>query len=100
MNRIERLLWEETQVNEIERAKRHSRGARVAKVLWTTVFVTLVAFLATRPWPVTARESDVNAVVAASHTHVQADASNPALRAEPSAETLARSSVAGPRSAP
>ena len=49
MNRIDRLLWEESNVRDIEKLK--SRGSIFAKALWTAFLVGMFALLTTRPWP-------------------------------------------------
>ena len=93
MNRIERLLWEEAQIKEIERAGHGERGVKATKVVWTMVFAAMVAFLATRPWPMSAAEANAGAVVA-SRTAVQGTPSKPALRGDRTAQISVRESVA------
>jgi hypothetical protein len=46
MNRIERLIWEETQLKEIERSTQGSRGSRGTKVLSIAVLAGVVALVA------------------------------------------------------
>ena len=48
MNRINRLLWEEANVRELEKLK--SRGSVSAKVLWVAFLVGLFVLLTERPW--------------------------------------------------
>ena len=49
MNRIDRLLWEESNVRDIEKLK--SRGSIFAKALWIAFLVGMFALLTVRPWP-------------------------------------------------
>ena len=49
MNRIDRLLWEESNVRDIEKLK--SRGSIFAKALWIAFLVGMFALLTARPWP-------------------------------------------------
>jgi len=49
MNRIDRLLWEETNVRDVEKLK--SRGSIFAKALWVAFLVGMFALLTARPWP-------------------------------------------------
>jgi hypothetical protein len=49
MNRIDRLLWEEANVRDIEKLK--SRGSTFAKALWVALLVGMFALLMARPWP-------------------------------------------------
>jgi hypothetical protein len=46
MNRIERLVWEETQLAMIQRSQRESHGIRGAKVVAILALVGAVAMLA------------------------------------------------------
>jgi len=46
MNRIERLIWEETQLKAIERPQRESRGTTRAKLMSMGILVGLIALLA------------------------------------------------------
>ena len=46
MNRIERLIWEETQLKEIERSRQGSRGSRGAKVISIAAVVGAIALVA------------------------------------------------------
>jgi hypothetical protein len=48
MNRIERLIWEETQLAMLQRSQRDSNGMRGAKVVAIMALVGAVALLATR----------------------------------------------------
>jgi hypothetical protein len=48
MNRIERLVWEETQLATIQRLQRESHGRRGAKVAGVIALVGAVALLANR----------------------------------------------------
>ena len=48
MNRIERLIWEETQLATIQRSQRESLGMRGAKVVAIVALVGALALLATR----------------------------------------------------
>ena len=48
MNRIERLIWEETQLEAIERPRRKSRGTPGAKLWSIAVVVGVAALLASR----------------------------------------------------
>ena len=62
MNRIERLLWEEANLREME--KRKPRGSTFAKALTIGLVVGVLALLAARPWPPSfydAREQASNA---------------------------------------
>ena len=49
MNRLERLLWEESNIKEI--AKEKSRGNPWAKGVSIALLVGAFALLAARPWP-------------------------------------------------
>ena len=49
MNRIDRLLWEETNIRDIEKLK--SRGSIFAKALWIAFLAGMFALLMVRPWP-------------------------------------------------
>jgi hypothetical protein len=49
MNRIERLLWEEAHLRDME--KRRSRATTFAKALSIGLAVGVLALLASRPWP-------------------------------------------------
>ena len=49
MNRIDRLLWEEANVRDIEKLK--SRGSTFAKALWIALLAGIFALLTARPWP-------------------------------------------------
>ena len=49
MNRIDRLLWEESNVRDIEKPK--ARGGTFAKVLWIAFLACMFALLSARPWP-------------------------------------------------
>jgi hypothetical protein len=48
MNRIERLIWEETQLATIQGSQRETLGMRGAKVVAIVALVGAVAILATR----------------------------------------------------
>lgn len=66
MNRIERMLWEETNMNEITRLKPESHAARLVKTLLLIAFVVgLITLLVGRPWPPSMHEARVQAPVAA-----------------------------------
>ena len=49
MNRIDRLLWEESNIRDIEKLKAH--GSTFAKALWIAFLVGMFALLTARPWP-------------------------------------------------
>jgi hypothetical protein len=49
MNRIDRLLWEEANIRDIEKPR--SRGSVFAKVLWIAFLAGTFALLTARPWP-------------------------------------------------
>jgi len=49
MNRIDRLLWEETNIRDIEKLK--ARGSTFARALWIAFLAGMFALLTTRPWP-------------------------------------------------
>ena len=49
MNRINRLLWEEANLRELEKLK--SRGSVFVKVLWVAFLVGMFVLLTERPWP-------------------------------------------------
>ncbi len=49
MNRIDRLLWEEANIRDIEKPK--ARGSTLAKVLWIAFLAVMFALLTARPWP-------------------------------------------------
>jgi hypothetical protein len=49
MNRIDRLLWEESNIHDIEKLK--SRGRIFAKALWIALLAGMFALLTARPWP-------------------------------------------------
>lgn len=71
MNRIERLLWEEENLKDMEIRK--SRGKMFAKALWIGLLAGLFALLAARPWPPSfydAREQASNAKWAAAQSSV------------------------------
>ena len=48
MNRIERLIWEETQLATIQSSQRESLGLRTAKGVAIVALVSAVGILATR----------------------------------------------------
>ena len=48
MNRIERLIWEETQLKEVERLQRKSHGMTGAKIILIAMLVCLIALVASR----------------------------------------------------
>ena len=49
MNRIDRLLWEESNLRDMEKLK--SRGSIFAKALWVALLAAMFALLMARPWP-------------------------------------------------
>jgi hypothetical protein len=49
MNRIDRLLWEESNIRDIEKLK--SRGSIFAKALWIAFLAGMFTLLMARPWP-------------------------------------------------
>ena len=49
MNRIDRLLWEESNLRDIEKLK--ARGSTFAKALWIALLAGMFALLTARPWP-------------------------------------------------
>ena len=49
MNRIDRLLWEESNIRDIEKLK--ARGSAFAKALWIAFLAVMFALLTARPWP-------------------------------------------------
>ena len=69
MNRLERLLWEEGNINEI--AKEKSRRSAWAKGVSIALLVGAFTMLAARPWPPSfadARVESAAAKTAAAHS--------------------------------
>jgi len=82
MNRLERLLWEESNVTDI--AKQTSRRGGWAKGVSVALLVAAFALLAARPWPPSFADARVEsaaaktaAAQAASGTGPQASAKAP-----------------------
>ena len=57
MNRIDRLLWEEANLRDIEKLK--ARGSLFAKALWIAFLAGMFALLTARPWPLSFYEARV-----------------------------------------
>ena len=84
MNRIDRLLWEESNVRDIEKLK--SRGRIFAKALWIAFLVGMFALLMARPWPPSFYEARVQT------SNAKWDAVRSAAAGKPSSEVAARPS--------
>jgi hypothetical protein len=66
MNRIERMLWEESNMNEIARLKPESRTGRFFKTVVLIAFlVGVITLLAARPWPPSMHEARAQGPLAA-----------------------------------
>jgi len=63
MNRLERLLWEECNVNEIAKQKSR-RGSAWAKGVSIALLVGAFALLAARPWPPSFADARVESAAA------------------------------------
>jgi hypothetical protein len=62
MNRIERQLWEEANIQEI--AKQSARRRSFGRALSVALVVGIFASLAARPWPASYPDARVNAAAA------------------------------------
>jgi hypothetical protein len=90
MNRIERLVWEETQLATIQRSQRESRGKWGAKVAGIMVLVGAVALLATHvPLP-QLDDVMVQALTPASIFYTPVAAPNPGTEARRATEARSR----------
>ena len=78
MNRIERLIWEETQLKEIERLQRKSHGIRGVKLILIALLVGLIALLASRVSIPPLDDAKVRALVPTSFLYTPVAAPNPA----------------------
>ena len=90
MNRIERLIWEETQLKEIERQRRESPGMRGAKLILIALLVGLIAVLASRMWMRPLDDAVVRALLPTSVFYTLFVTSNPASDAGPPPVTSSR----------
>ena len=90
MNRIERLIWEETQLKEIERLQRKSHGIRGAKLILIALLVGLIALLASRVSIPPLDDAIVRALVPTSFLYPPVAAPNPANDVGPSAGRSSR----------
>jgi hypothetical protein len=101
MNRIERLIWERTLMNRIERLQRESRFTSGAKVVSVVFLVGMIGLLATRAPVPPFDGSVVQAPVAESSIPAPVAALNPTSTIDPAASTLSRDAAdAAARAAP
>jgi len=82
MNRIERLIWEETQIATIARMQRDARRTSRAKFVSIAFLVGVVALLASRVSIPPLGETLVQALAPASIVYTPATAPKPARGAE------------------
>ena len=101
MNRIERLIWEETQLKEIERQQRKSPGMTGAKLILIALLagliallVGLIALLASRVSMPPPDDAVVRALLPTSVFYTPFAAPNPASDVGPSPAASSASSVA------
>jgi len=99
MNRIDRLLWEETNIREIEIEKLKSRGSTFAKALWIALLVGMFALLTTRPWPPSFYEARVQTSNAKWDAVRSASTARAATEMKPRAERVSDDSMSGPETA-
>ena len=90
MNRIERLIWEETQLKEIERLLRKSHGMTGPKLILIALLVGLIALLASRVSMPPLDDAVVRALVPTSIFYTPVAAPNPASDVGPSAGMSSR----------
>ena len=90
MNRIERLVWEETQLATLQRLQRESHGRRSAKVAGVIALVGAVALLATRLTLPHLDDVMVQALTPASIFYTPVAAPNPGSDVRRATETRSR----------
>ena len=95
MNRIDRLLWEETNIRDIEKLK--SRGSIFAKALWIAFLVGMFVLLTARPWPPSFYEARVQTSNAKWETLRSAAAAKAASQTKAQASTAAADAGTTPR---
>jgi len=83
MNRIERQLWEEANIQDI--AKHKSRAGSFGRALSVALLVGLFASFATRPWPASYPDARVDAAAAKTAAAQAAAAQAPAANTRPTA---------------
>jgi hypothetical protein len=93
MNRIERLIWEETQLKGIERLQRESHGTTGAKLILIAILVGFIALLASRVSIPPLDDAVVRALVPTSVFYTPIAAPNPASDVGTSAATSSRDTV-------
>jgi hypothetical protein len=81
MNRIERLIWEETRLNEIGCMHRKSRRNRGVKLVSIALLAGVTALGVSRLSVPSLDETVVRALLPASVVYTPVAASNPAIRA-------------------
>jgi len=94
MNRIERMLWEESNLRQIERAKQRSRAAILARAVTIASVVGVLLMLATRPAP-SMETAGLNPLVS-SASAAQPEAAANAARAMGSMASMARDGKQAP----
>jgi len=98
MNRLERLLWEESNVTEI--AKEKSRGGAWAKGVSVALLVSAFALLAARPWPPSFADARVESAAAKTAAAQARSGSGPQSSAQaPAAVVRAHGVKVGERAA-
>ncbi len=95
MNRIERLIWEETQLKEIARLQRESHGSRGAKFISIMVLVGVIALLASRVSIPPLGEAVTQALAPASIVYSPVAKPSKARDAGTSAATMSRGAADG-----
>lgn len=95
MNRLERLLWEEANINEI--AKEKSRRSTLAKGVAIALLVGACVLLASRPWPPSFADARVQASDGKWATAQRAAAPNPTTSADAPATGAASNGSVKPR---
>ena len=92
MNRIERLIWEETQLKEIERLQQKSHGMTGAKLILIAILVLvgLIALLAPRVSMPRLDDAVVRALAPTSFFYTPVAAPNPASDVGPPPATSSR----------
>ena len=95
MNRIERLLWEETQLETIGRLERKAHLAKGVKLISVALLAGVIALIASRMTIPRLDETVVQALRPASFVYTPATAPKAARHAESSAAAPARDAAAG-----
>ena len=94
MNRIERLIWEETQLKELERGQRKPHGMTGMRFILIAILVTLIALTASRVWTRPLDDAVVRALAPTSALYMPAPRPNKASAIGPSTATSS-SEIAG-----